>query len=180
VEDAALWSSEPSLYLNSVTMNEYVIWAGDRVVITLHITDLIGRNVEGANVQVSLNSSHVEVQESGNGIYVVTLEEQWTSNRSGLYDLEIGARKSGYDTMSRLLPHFMYIRPLPWLVIGIMGAVAATMIGGWLYFRHRRGESPIPGRHKASSSQDRERERKEKERQKEKDQKVNPSEFFGV
>jgi len=180
VENAALWSNEPSLYLNTVTMNEYVIWTGDRVVITLHITDLIGRNVEGVNVRVWLNSSHVEVQESGNGIYVVTLSEQWTSNRSGLYDLEIGANKSGYDTMSRLLPHFVYIRALPWLVIGVIGAVAATMIGGWLYFRHRRGESLIPRRHRAISSQDRERERKEKERQREKDQKVNPSEFFGV
>ncbi|RDE14656.1 MAG: hypothetical protein C4K47_03820, partial [Candidatus Thorarchaeota archaeon] len=180
IENAALWYDKPSLYLGSTTMNEYVIWAGDRVIITLHITDLIGRDVENATVRVWLNSSEVQAQDSGYGTYVVTLTEQWTGNRSGYYDLRIEAIKPGLDTMSRLLLRYMYIRPSPWLAIGIVGAITAAAIGGLLYIRHRRGEKLLPGKHKSHPSQNREQERREKEQRKKEDEKVNPSEFFGV
>lgn len=180
IENAALWNNRPSLYLDDVTMNEYVIWAGDRVTITLHITDLVGTDIENASVQVWLNSTQTEVQEAADGLYSVILNEQWTGNKSGFYDIRVEASKPGYDTMSRLLSHFVYIRPSPWPAIGIVGAVAATIVAGYLYFRHRRGDELLPRRHREHQTRDHERERKEKERQKQRDEKVNPSEFFGV
>jgi hypothetical protein len=180
IQNAALWYERPSLYLSSVTMNEYVIWAGDRVVVTVHVTDIIGRGIGNASVRVWLNSSQVDVLYTGDGAYVATLSEQWTGNRSGYYDLRIESSKLGYDTMSRLLNRFLYIHPSPWLAIGIVGAVVAAVFVGWLYIRHRRGGRLLPSRHRGRSSQNQERERREKERQKKEDQKVNPSDFFGV
>ncbi len=180
IQNAALWYEQPSLCLNSVTMNEYVIWAGDRVIITIHITNLIGNEIPNASIRVWLNSSQVDVLDTGNGAYVATLSEQWTGNRSGYYDLRIESTKPGYDTMTKLLPRFLYVRPSPWLALGIIGAVVGTVFVGLLYIRHRRGAKLLPSRHGDRSSRDQERERREKERQKKEDQKVNPSEFFGV
>jgi hypothetical protein len=180
IENAALWYSQPSLYLSAATLSEYVIWAGDRVTVTLHVTDLVGRDVENASIRAWLNSSEVDVQKSGGGMYTIILTEQWTGNRSGYYDLRIEGTKAGYDTMSRLLPDFMYIHPSPWWVVGVVGAIAVIVIVGYLYIRHRQGGELLPGRHRNHSNQDREREKREKDRQKEQDKKVNPSEFFGV
>ncbi|MHA1906217.1 MAG: hypothetical protein ACW98Y_02900, partial [Candidatus Thorarchaeota archaeon] len=44
-ENAIAWSSQPALYLKSITMNQQIIWEGDRVIISLTISDLTGTGI---------------------------------------------------------------------------------------------------------------------------------------
>jgi len=181
VENAVTWGEEPSLVLKRVTMNEYVIWENDRVMVTIEITDLIGTGVEGATVRAWLGPYELPVDEVGEGAYTITMDEQWTSNRTGTYDFRVIAMKAGHDTLSLLLVDFMYIRPSPWLAIGVVAAVAGVLVVGALYIRHRRSGkvfSRPKSRHPSEKQPDRGKE--ERARQKERDEKADPSEFFGV
>ena len=181
VENAVTWGEQPSLVLKRVTLNEYVIWEGDRVVVTLEIADLIGTGTEDVTVRVWLGPYQLAVDEVGGGAYTVTLDEQWTSNRTGTYDLRVNAMKAGHDTLSLLLVDFMYIRPSPWLAIGVVAAVAGVLVVGALYIRHRKGGKLFSeSRPRRSSEKQVDRAKEERARQKERDEKVDPSEFFGV
>jgi hypothetical protein len=75
----------------------------------------------------------------------------------------------------------MYIRPSPWLAIGVVAAVAGVLVVGALYIRHRKGGKLFSeSRPRRSSEKQVDRAKEERARQKERDEKVDPSEFFGV
>jgi hypothetical protein len=188
-ENAVAWATQPALYLRDISMNQQVIWEGDRVIITLTLTDLSGSPVTDVDVSMWINASEVTVSASGNGMYTITLDEAWTSGKAGTHSIEIVATKTGYDTMTVLLVDFLYIRPSPWLAIGIIGGVVAAITIGWYYRKYRRGE-PLrskkekrPKQRKGLKRDDKLRKKEESERRKRRekeDKEVDPKEFFGV
>ena len=169
LENAAGWHAMPSLVLRDAELSEVIIWEGDRVVISLRITDRAWSPVTGLDVSARLNDTEVTVTESGSGIYTVTLDESWTRGRPGMLTLIVHASKSGYDTLSVELPNFMFIRPLSWTVILIIGAGLVTVVAIYIYIRYKRRQSPD-----SSLSKD-ERRRRETE-----ESKLDPKELFGI
>jgi hypothetical protein len=181
IENAALWSTMPSLVLHDARLNQHIIWEGDRVIITLEITTRNGIGVEQVSLQVWLNSTELTVVASTEpGVYNMTLTEEWTRGRVGTYSLTLSGVKSGYDTITTVLNDFMTVRAFPWMPIALVGGVFVAIVGGSVYMRRRRGERKFTPKAKGMTKEERRREKEERRRRKKEDGKVDPKEFFGV
>lgn len=176
IENILSWNTIPSILLKDISLSQRIIWAGDRVTISMDLSDLVGNSLEDIDLHVWLNESQVEVTEVGSGLYTVSLAGNWTKNNLGFYDIRLHASEWGYDSLDIVIQQFILIRPFPWLFIGVLGGGVVVMVTGWVYLKRRRGES-------FSFRGDKEKQRKSKEerkRQEEEDGKFNPKEFFGV
>lgn len=174
VENAALWNSMPSLVLKDITLNQQIIWEGDRVIVTLEVTDRVGVGIDLINLQAWINDTGVPVQEVGSGVYTITLTEDWTRGRVGDFDLKLLAIKSGHDTLSLLLQDFMTIRSFPWIPVLLAGGVVSIIVIGSVIFRRRRGEDVVSWKRNQGKSKE------ERQRQREEDERFDPKEYFGV
>jgi hypothetical protein len=174
VENAVLWNTMPSLILRDVVLNQEIIWEGDRVVLTLEITDRVGVGVELVQIQAWFNDTLVSVVEDGSGTYTITLTEDWTRARLGDFDLKLSGVKSGYDSLSIVLQDLVYIRAFPLVPLLIVGGVVAAILVGSLYMRRRRGGGVTSWRQEPGKT------KKERERQKREDERFDPKEYFGV
>jgi hypothetical protein len=188
VENAALWSSMPSLVLHDAVLNQLIIWEGDRVTVTLEITTRSGTGIEQVSLQALLNSTEITVDASDEpGLYTMTLTEDWTRGRVGTYSLYLTGAKAGYDSLTIVLHDSMTIRAFPWEPLLLVGGVFAAIVGASVYTRRRRGDRGSPKRSRRVSKEERRREKEdrrrqkaERERRKKEDAKVDPKEFFGV
>ncbi len=191
IENAVLWRDSPSLVLDYIATNEMIIWGGDRVIVTLYITDDLGHGVGGLTVSVWLNESDVSafLLEKTTGVYDITLDSTWTSEHIGRHSLRLIAKRQGYDTLTLTLENFIDIRPIPWLlIIAIAIVVVVIMVSYWQY-KKRRDEPILPAifsrsSHRGLSPEERRRleeeERRRKEEQKKRDREVDIAEYFGV
>ncbi|MGQ4911659.1 MAG: hypothetical protein ACP6KW_05760 [Candidatus Thorarchaeota archaeon] len=173
IENLVSWSEVPSIRLRSISLSQQIIWAGDQLVITLELTDMVGNPIESASVSAFLNSSAVATTDLGDGFYTITLDGQWTSANVGDFDLLVHASLAGYDTLTLYLENVFTVRPFPWVMLGVLGGGVAVAVGGYLYLKRRSGSRIL--RDDSSKMTKRERERQEK-----KDTKVDPKEYFGV
>jgi hypothetical protein len=174
IENAISWAEYPSITLNEISLSQRIIWAGDQVTIRFRLTDLVGNGIESASLSVLINSSQTSTSDAGGGYYTVTLDGVWTRNNIGDFDIHIVASKAGYDTLTLTLEQFILIRPFPILLIGIVGGGAAIIVGGWVYWKKRRGDSISWKRGK--SPQD----KKKEAEQRKKDSKSDVKEYFGI
>ncbi|UCH04493.1 MAG: hypothetical protein JSW05_13175 [Candidatus Thorarchaeota archaeon] len=174
IENAVLWNTMPSLFLRNVILNQEIIWEGDRVVLTLEITNRVGVGIELVQLQAWFNDTSVSVAEAGSGIYTITLTEDWTRGRLGDFDLKLTGVKSGYDSLSIVLLDLVYIRAFPLVPLLIVGGVVAVILAGSFYMRRRRGGNQISLRRESG------RTKKERERQRKEDERFDPKEYFGV
>ncbi len=180
-QNVATWYVRPSIFLSSLSLSEYIIWGGDRVSVLIHLLDGEGRGVTGASIRASINSSDVSayVSETGDGYYQILLDEGWTTAHPGVLTIRIEASKEGYDTLTAIIPGFMYIRPSPWLAIGIVGAVFAGIMVLYVYRKRKRGERVLPSLRRGKKSRHRPpREGKKRPEKAEKEEDL--KEFFGV
>jgi len=177
VENILEWNSAPSILIKDISLSQSIIWANDGVVVTIELADLVGNAIETSGLRVWFNSTEVDVVEVGSGVYAVTLTGEFTNSHLGTLDVQLVASKAGYDTLSIVIEDFLYIRPFPWLVIGILAGGIAVAVGGYIYLKRRRGDSFTP---KRDRSKPKGREKEEQRRQKEKDGKFDAKEFFGV
>ncbi|MGY5871177.1 MAG: C25 family cysteine peptidase [Candidatus Thorarchaeota archaeon] len=180
VENVVEWGASPSILLNDISLSQTIIWANDRVIITIELTDLEGNAIETGNLEVWVNVTEADVVEVGSGIYTVTLNGEFTNAHIGLHDIRLEASKAGFDTLSVVLEDYLLIRPFPWLAIGLLGGVVVIAIGGWYYLKRRRGEPITYKREKKSRSKPKGKTKEEQKKQKEKDGKFDAKEFFGV
>ncbi len=175
VENAALWSTMPSLLLHEARLNQLIIWEGDRVVITLEITTRSGLGVGQVSLQAWLNSTEITVEVSTDpGVYTMTLSEDWTRGRVGAFSLSLSGMRSGYDTLTSVLHGFMTIRAFPLLPIALVGGALVAIVGGSVLMRRRRGDKQFSTKAMKGKSKE------ERRHKKKKDSKVDPKEFFGV
>ncbi|MHA3963363.1 MAG: hypothetical protein AM325_007460 [Candidatus Thorarchaeota archaeon SMTZ1-45] len=174
IENAVYWSVIPSITLESVTLSQRIIWAGDDVTIFIELTDIVGAPIESADLDIWLNSSQVTAIETGNGFYSILLTGGWTQANTGQFDLYFIASKAGYDTLTLSIEQFILIRPFPWVMLGIIGGGLVIVVGGWVYWKKRRGDSI--GWKRDSSPEDKQKEAL----QREKDSKSDVKEYFGV
>jgi hypothetical protein len=192
ISNAVAWPSMPSLFLLDFDLSQQIIWAGDRVEISLKITDLVGNELSDVNLEVLLNDTDVSnlIIEDANeaGLFRILLDEQWTSETNGILDIHLRATKLGYDTLSLTLIRFMYIRPSPWPALALGGGIIGLLLVSWIYVKYRRGDAIIPRRKKkefrpypepSKKEQKQKQERKKKKREKE-DTEFDAGEFFGV
>jgi hypothetical protein len=194
ISNLLAWGDMPSIVLYGITKNQEIIWSGDRVVITMRLTNRIGVGVAGLTVAAWMNSTDMSasVQETGQGVYVLILNESWTSNAVGVHDLRLHAEWPGYDTLDLLLLGFVYIRPSPVMLLLIAGGALAAIALGIVYLRRKRGmgftrpgRGPVKQVYHAPPDSDAERLRKEeekrrKEEQKKRDRDFDAKELFGV
>ncbi|MFW9867983.1 MAG: hypothetical protein ACFFFO_02670 [Candidatus Thorarchaeota archaeon] len=178
VENAVAWSDAPSILLTGISLSNQIIWAGDTVTIFLELKDLVGTEITGAEVTTWINSSQLVATESAPGIFRVELSGEWTSSNIGDFDLQIVASKAGYDTLSLTLERYLLVRPFPWLIIGVLGGGVVAIVGGWLYFKKRRGDDMPWSRDK--SSRERKMTKEEQKRRENEDGKADVKEYFGV
>ena len=174
VENAVVWNNAPSIILSELSVNQKIIWAGDQVLIQMKLTDLVGNEIESANFYLWVNSSQFSALDVGNGYYTINLVSEWTRDNIGEFGLRIVAFKSGYDTLNLEFEQFILVRPIPILMIAVLGGGLIAVAGGWIYWKKKRGESI--GWKRKSSPQDK---RKEQEQRKN-DSKSDVKEFFGV
>ena len=175
IENILEWETIPSILIEDISLSQRIIWAGDRVTINIKLTDLVGNDLNSTNLKVWLNSSQFEVNELGSGQYSILIAENWTRNNQGLH-----ASKIGYDTLDLVFQQFIWIRPFPWLVVGILGGGVTIGVVTWVYLQRRSGEPLLRGREKSKGSKPKEKSKEEKKRQEEQDGKFDPKEFFGV
>ena len=174
IENAISWAGYPSITLNEISLSQRIIWAGDQVTIRFRLTDLVGNGIGSASLSVLINSSQIDTFDAGDGYYTVTLDGAWTRNNIGYFDIHLVASKGGYDTLTLTMEQFILIRPFPILMIGIVGGGATIVVGGWLYWKKRRGDSISWKRGK--SPQD----KKKEAEQRKKDSKSDVKEYFGI
>ncbi len=188
LENVAAWNEQESLILWDLSFSQEIIWEGDRVVLTMEITNVAGVRVAGVSVTVFVNSTEIDSTESATGLHDILFDEAWTSANHGYHSIGILATKTGYDTMSLLLINVLLIRTSPLLLILIGGSVVVALVIGWEYRKRRLGERPpkvqkrktVPGETKEDR---RKRELAEKERQRkreEEEKKFDAKEYFGV
>ena len=180
IENIVQWSSMPSICLRELSQSQSVVWAGDRIVFSIRLSDFEGNPVQSANLHFWLNTTELNVVEDGNGYYTVTVTEDWTSTNQGVFDLRFYVSKSGYDTLSLVFEQYLLVRPFPWIVIIILGGIVATVIIGWVYIKRKRGDSFSFRREKNGASKSKKRQKEEENKRKEEDSKFDPKEYFGV
>ncbi len=180
VENILYWGSTSSILVKSISLSQFIIWANDQVIITIELADLIGNDISAADLSMWLNETEATVVEVGSGVYTVTLTGEYTSTHQGLFDAKLSASKIGYDTLTIVFDDFLFIRPFPWLTIGLFGGGLIAIVGAYVYLRKRRGDSFTYKRDKSSQSKSREKSKEEKQKQREEDGKFDPKEFFGV
>ncbi|TFG07323.1 hypothetical protein EU538_08945, partial [Candidatus Thorarchaeota archaeon] len=189
VENAVSWFEQPSLILDEISTNQEIIWEGDRVIVTLRISDAVGNALEGVDIEAYMNDTDVTTMltETGNGIYTLILTEDWTNGRVGYHSLSLSGRLGGYDSMFLTLVNFIYIRSSPLLILALGGGLVIAAIVGYTYYRKRKvRESPPPPVPPTSplsrkeKAQREEIERRKREEQKKKDKRFDPKEFFEV
>jgi len=180
VENVLEWSTSPSIRLKAISLSQSVIWANDVVVVTIELADLVGNVIDTASLEVWLNTTEVDVVEVGAGLYTITFGSDFTNTHVGIYDIELSARKAGYDSLNLTIEDFLLIRPFPWLAIGLLGGGIAAVVVGWFILKRRRGDSFTYKREKSSRSKPQGKSKEEQRRQKEEDGKFDPKEFFDV
>lgn len=180
IENVLEWNSSPSIRLKDISLSQDIIWANDQVIVTVELADLVGNTIDSSSLRVWLNNTEADVVEVGSGVYTITFTGEFTNNHLGIFDIRIVASKVGYDTLSLVLEDFIFIRPFPWLLIGLVGVCAAAVIGGYVYLKRRRGESFTYQREKSGRSKSKEKSKEEQRKQKEEDGKFDAKEFFGV
>jgi len=178
IENAVSWSEAPSILLSEVSLNQEIIWAGDTVVIDFTLRDLVGNNITDATVTVWVNSSQLDLTQTGSGMFRATLTGEWTANNIGDFDFRIAASKPGYDTLSLKLEQYILIRPFPWLTITLFGGVVVALVGGWLYLKKRRGDD-MPWE-RGKSPRERKMSKEERKKREKEDGKADVKEYFGV
>ncbi|MFX1483393.1 MAG: hypothetical protein ACFFCP_09410 [Promethearchaeota archaeon] len=179
VQNAVLWYDAPSILLSSISLSQQIIWAGDTVHINVLLDDLVGNIITDAEVSVWLNSTQVDsIDNLGESGISIALDGEWTSNNIGWFDIRIHATRDGYDTLSILLENFMLIRPFPWIPIGIAIVAVVALVGGWLYFKKRRGDD-MPW-HRNKSPRERGMSKEERKKREKEDGESDVKEFFGV
>jgi len=178
VENVIEWNDSPSILVKDISLSQIIIWASDSVTITVELTDLEGNAVDSANLRLWLNTTEADVVEVGSGIYTVTLDGEFTNAHLGTFDIRLEASRAEYDTLSIVFEDFIFIRPFPWLTIGLFVGVVAIAAGGWFYLKRRRGESFTFKRDKSPKPKGKSKE--EQKKQKEEDGKFDAKEFFGV
>jgi hypothetical protein len=180
VENVIEWGDSPSILVKDISLSQIVIWANDVVTIAVELTDLKGNSIDTANLRVWVNDTEAADVEVGLGLYTITLTGEFTSVHVGTFDIRLEASKAGFDTLSIVFEDYLFIRPFPWLTIGLVGGVVAIAAVGWFVLRRRRGDSFDYKPEKRSRSKSNGRSKEEKRRQKEKDGKFDPKEFFDV
>ena len=136
--------------------------------------DLVGNDIESANINVWLNSSQFTAQDDSNGLYTVTLMGDWTRDNIGEFGLHINAFKAGYDTLTLELEHFILVRPFPILMIVALGGGLVVVVGGWIYWKKKRGDSLSWKSDQSPQEKKRQQERRKKESE------SDVKEYFGV
>lgn len=179
VENLVHWVASPSIILREISLSQSIIWAGDQVIISIRLSDIEGTSITSLDIRFWLNNTELSVQETQPGFYSVTVTGEYTSTSIGELDIQLLATKDGYDTLSLVLEGYLLIRPFPWVLIIAVGGVAAVIIGGWAYIKHRRGESFSWNRDRGSKKSS-QKTKEEQKRQKEEDGKFDAKEFFGV
>jgi len=180
IQNAVSWADAPSILLRNIQKNQQIIWEGDRVIITLQLTDQLGNGIAAADVLVTLNDTEVAAVDDGEGIYIVILTEEWTTGKVGIHSLRIYARKAGYDTLSLTLADFMLVRSSPLLLILLGAGVVIGVVVLYYYRKYRRGDEIFPHRGKGKSTRFKDKSKAEKQRQKKEDEEFDAAEFFGV
>lgn len=188
LENIISWDEQGSLLLWEITKSQEIIWEGDRVVLTLLITNIAGQPVDDVSLTFSVNSSEIAVSQTGIGTYEAPLSEAWTSGKAGYHSLEIHATKSGYDTLSLVLTDFLLIRTSPLLLILIGSGIIVTIVIGWQYWKFKHGgSSPKERKYRPPTKETKEERRKrelaEKERKRkreEEEKRFDAKEYFGV
>ncbi|MGY5876451.1 MAG: C25 family cysteine peptidase [Candidatus Thorarchaeota archaeon] len=173
VENAANWFTSPSIILAEVSLSQEIIWEGDRLVITIRLTNSSGAGMTGLSPTVFLNTTEVDAVDGGNGIYTITLTESWTNARPGPYELRVLASRTGYDTLTSVVKDLFYIRSSPLLLLLIGGGIIVAIVGLWGLSKRRSGEK-IVGRDVKTKTP------KERKRQRQKDGKFDAKEYFDV
>ncbi|MFW9933234.1 MAG: hypothetical protein ACFFDR_11310, partial [Candidatus Thorarchaeota archaeon] len=188
LENAIVWGAQESLVLWDISLSQEIIWEGDRVIVTVEVTNLVGEPVEDVSVLIHLNETEVVATESTTGKYDILLDEAWTSVNAGYHSLGIRAQKSGYDTLTTLLVDFLLIRTSPILLILIGGGIIATVAIAWQYRKYQqrdtlpksksykppKGETKEEKRRREMAEMERKRKREEEEK------KFDAKEYFGV
>jgi hypothetical protein len=144
------------------------------------LKDQLGNGIAAADVLATFNETEVAAVDEGEGIYTVTLTEEWTTGKVGIHNLRINAKKAGYDTLSLTLADFMLIRSSPLLIILIGAGVVIGVVVLYYYHRYRRGDEIFPRRGKGKSTRFKDKSKEEKQRQKKEDEEFDAAEFFGV
>ena len=178
VENVIEWKDSPSILVKDISLSQIIIWASDSVIITVELSDLEGNAVESANLRLWLNITEADVVEVGSGTYTVTLTGEFTNVYQGTFDIRLEASRVGYDTLSLVVEDYLFIRPFPWLTIGLFAGVVVIAAGGWFYLKRRRGESFTFKREKGPKPKGKSKE--EQKKQKAEDGKFDAKEFFGV
>ncbi len=163
LQNAVAWVEQPSIILKSVLLSEVIIWEGDRVTITMELSDLIGNPITEASVSAWLNETEFTVEETSQGVFTVLLPESWTNGHVGVYSLRIHAQKASYDTLTIVLIDFLRIKSSPILIILIVGGIFVTSIVAYAFLKRRRGESIISRGGRAVSAAELQRRRKQDE-----------------
>ena len=180
IENIVQWSSMPSICLRQLTQSQFIVWAGDHVVLTIRLSDFEGNPIESANLHLWLNETEMTVVEDGDGYYTVTVTEAWTSANQGVFDLRFYISKSGFDTLSLVFEQYLLVRPFPWAIIIILGGIVGAVIIGWVYIKRKRGEPFTFRREKNGESKSKKQQKDEEKRRREEDSKFDPKEYFGV
>jgi hypothetical protein len=180
IENIIQWNSMPSIRLRELLQSQSIVWAGDHVDFNIRLSDLEGIPIESAHLEFWLNTTQLNVVEVGEGYYFVTVTGEWTSANQGLFDLRLYGSKSGYDTLSLVFEQYLLVRPFPWILIIGLGGIIATVIVGWAYIKHRRGDSFPFRRDKSAESKSKKRQKEEEKKRKEEDSRFDPKEYFGV
>ena len=167
IENIANWFNIPSLSLLDVELSEYIIWAGDRLTVTLTIADDGGSRISGLSPEVRLNDTAFTVTDLGNGLYQLLVTEEWTTNNPGRIALYVDAQSDGYDPLHVVIPNLMFIRGSPLLIIVIAVAVLVIIAAGGIIRRLR-------GRNKHG------RTKEEYKRRTDKDSELDARELFGI
>ncbi len=180
LSNAVRWSEEPSLILKNARLSQVIIWEGDYVGITLEIKDLYAENVLGIEIEVWLNSTSVTATQDEPGVFTIDLDGDWTTGRTGTFNLLIHAWREGYDTLTLEIPGFIYIRPSPLPLLLVGGGVLATIVIGYVYMKRRRGESIFSRDRGRKDGRFRDKSEEERRTRREKDERFDAREVFDV
>jgi len=94
------WKNVPALFIESLNISKTSVLKGEKVKLTLKLTNQYLQSISDAKVEVYVGSMIIEAVSLGNGSYTATID---TSELEGTVQIIVKAFKEGYDPTSSII-----------------------------------------------------------------------------
>jgi len=136
LQNLIAWKDIISLFIEEVHLSKSLVLEGEKVTLSLKLTDRYLHEISDADVKVYAGSMTIEAASTGNGSYIATID---TSDLGGNIQIIVKVFREGYDPVSTVLT----LRVVTYIHLALAFLVLILFAAGFFVLRKRKRKKDL-------------------------------------